>query len=96
MTDEQIEKTRERFFEKFTFNHSGAIYFKSGIYPDEMFYFIKKETTTAYTQGREDASGELFLELLAHFNDYDVPLTMTAENVREIITTLSKEDKTEE
>jgi len=31
------------------------------------------------------ARGELLLELLQVFNDYDVPLTMTAEQVRDII-----------
>jgi len=29
--------------------------------------------------------GELLLELLQVFNDYDVPLTMTAEQVRDIL-----------
>jgi len=31
------------------------------------------------------ARGELLLELLQVFNDYDVPLTMTAEQVRDIL-----------
>lgn len=38
------------------------------------------------SQLQREARAELILELLQHFNDYDVPLTMTAEDVREQLT----------
>ena len=42
---------------------------------------------------RAEERSELLLELLQVFNDYDVPLTMTAEQVRDILEEyLTKED----
>jgi len=56
---------------------------------DDIESFISTKIHEAVTEERErvrvQERVELLLELLQVFNDYDVPLTMTAEQVREIL-----------
>jgi len=48
-------------------------------------YAIEEWLATKIAQAIAEELAELLLELLQVFNDYDVPLTMTAEQVREIL-----------
>jgi len=47
--------------------------------------YYKKFLITKIAQARAEERSILLLELLQVFNDYDVPLTMTAEQVRDIL-----------
>jgi len=80
MPDEKLSADVERRFNEW--RESGQSYrdprdFVEGWHKDRLFWFIADELAKA--------RGELLLELLQVFNDYDVPLTMTAEQVRDII-----------
>jgi len=46
---------------------------------------IKKFLITKIQEAIAEERSKLLLELLQVFNDYDVPLTMTAEQVRDIL-----------
>jgi len=46
---------------------------------------LEKKLIKIVEEVEDKARGELLLKLLQVFNDYDVPLTMTAEQVRDII-----------
>jgi len=52
----------------------------------ELFVIIDREEARQFLADElAQARGELLLELLQVFNDYDVPLTMTAKQVRSIL-----------
>jgi len=85
MPDKKLPADVERRFnEKFpgkvgTFRYVG----EEDIKP---FVIIDKEEARQFLADElAKARGELLLELLQVFNDYDVPLTMTAEQVRDIL-----------
>ena len=80
MPDKKLPADVERRFNEW--RESGQSYrdprdFVEGWHKDRLFWFIADELAKA--------RGELLLELLQVFNDYDVPLTMTAEQVRDIL-----------
>ena len=47
--------------------------------------YYRKFLITKIKEAVAEERSELLLELLQVFNDYDVPLTMTAEQVRDIL-----------
>jgi len=80
MTDKKLSADVERRFNEW--RESGQSYrdprdFVEGWHKDRLSWFIADELAIA--------RAELLLELLQVFNDYDVPLTMTAVQVRDIL-----------
>jgi len=97
MPDKKLPADVERRFnEKFpgrvaTLNHVDKLIVKLYGVPFvsrciEPFVIIDREEARQFLADElAKARGELLLELLQVFNDYDVPLTMTAEQVRDIL-----------
>jgi len=50
-----------------------------------VFVLVSRQAIHAVVEELAQARAETLLELLQVFNDYDVPLTMTAEQVRDIL-----------
>jgi len=67
------EKWEDEFYDKFKLIRTEVLY--------EMEQFIAKQVA----QAREDVVAEYNNYLLARFNDYDVPLRMTANKVRNLL-----------
>ena len=53
--------------------------------PEEMKGIVADKINWAVNYKINQVRSKLLLELLQVFNDYDVPLTMTAEQVRDIL-----------
>jgi len=85
MTDKKLSTDVERRLKEWSENPDTglcAAFTTDGYaYYEELKIFLADELAIA----RAEERSKLLLELLQVFNDYDVPLTMTAEQVRSIL-----------
>jgi len=84
---------RFKFEERLKIIVGGYCYAQDGGNGGYEFGDIVKHIDESIHQARAEERSKLLLELLQVFNDYDVPLTMTAEQVRDILEAyLTKKD----
>jgi len=83
MTD---KKLKEKFIEILKFNMlEPTIDPEDGNFEDHLSIQLWKLFADELAQAKAEERSKLLLELLQVFNDYDVPLTMTAKQVRSIL-----------
>ncbi len=75
---EEFNKLMDKLWDKY--GESYEVY-----NPKEFTREIESFLATSIKEAVAEERSKLLLELLQVFNDYDVPLTMTAEQVRDIL-----------
>ena len=83
--------TFEERIEKLLKEHYGILH--DSDFHSEVIEEIKSEILSEKARSLAEGRSKMAFELLQVFNDYEVPLQMTAEEVREIIKTTLEETK---